>query len=508
MQKYSRFDNLWRRLKVRKIRSKLIISYLLILLLFSILFLFPIPYYLGQISSFNAIMNNITLANDAMELCSNIQKQLKDALRDYTRNPIIIQDPTLHAQVSGNIETINNNIARIKANNLKMKTAADRSLLSNLDAYERMLRTFCVKAQIVLSEDAAVTLSDRSKSYEQMLIYKDAVESGKNDFISSEIEFSDQVVLQINRSVSTITVLFLVLLLVVFGLCTIYSLSLSSAISGNIRRIAENFQIISQGNLDVDFLDITSNDELATLGESFNHMVIRFKEFMGNAVREQALLRSKELEVLQAQINPHFLYNTLDSTVRMVAQGKDSEAVAMINSLSNLFRISLSKGNNIITIEDELAHVRNYLTIQSFRFKDKFHYEIEADPKVLQHKTLKLILQPIVENAIYHGVSNIMEEGLIKITAALKDKNILLTIEDNGLGIRPQILSHIFEPKKYDASSSGVALNNVYERLQLYYGGQASITIHSVLDEGTTVNILIPASIELQLSEPLLNSNL
>ena len=494
-KKYSRFDNLWRHLKIRKIRTKLIISYLLIILLFSILFLLPIRYYLGHINSFNAIMNNITLADDAMDLCSNIQKQLKDALRDYTRNPILISDPALHAQVTGNIETINNNIARIKVNNSKMKTVTDRNVLNNLDAYERMLHTFCVKATIVLSQEETVSLADRSESYEQLLIYKDAVESGKNDFISSEIAFSDQVVAQINRSVAASTKIFIVLLLVVLGLCTVYSLSLSSAISDNIGRITDNFQQIAIGNFDVDFLNITSNDELAILGESFNHMVIRFKELMENAVQKQALLRSKELEVLQAQINPHFLYNTLDSTVRMVAQGKNNEAAVMINSLSNLFRISLSKGNNIITIEDELAHVRNYLIIQSYRFKDKFRYEITADPDVLKHKTLKLILQPIVENAIYHGVADIMEEGFIHITAAFCNDKILLSVSDNGLGIRPQILAGIFEPKSNDPGMSGVALNNVYERLHLFYGDQAEITINSVLDEGTTVNILLPLSI-------------
>ena len=185
---------------------------------------------------------------------------------------------------------------------------------------------------------------------------------------------------------------------------------------------------------------------------------------MNQIVVEQEAKRKYELEVLQAQINPHFLYNTLNSVVRMVGMSKNEEIIRTITSLSRLFRISLSKGQAIITVAEELEHARNYLNIQQIRFKNKFTFTVEADPEVLACRTLKLILQPIIENSIVHGIEQMVDEGQIDVRAYLKKGHLIFKVTDNGLGIPPAKLAELsaglagtLPREKDDSADSGNA---------------------------------------------------
>jgi two-component system sensor histidine kinase YesM len=164
----------------------------------------------------------------------------------------------------------------------------------------------------------------------------------------------------------------------------------------------------------------------------------------------------------------------------------------MIISLSKFFRISLSKGKNIISIQDELEHINNYLTIQKIRYKNKFEFEIEASEEILQYKTIKLILQPIVENALYHGIEYMDTEGLIKISASIVKDKILFEVKDNGLGISPDVLRNILSQEVKSKDGSGIGLKNVHERLNIGFGKEYGLEIESEADEGTNVKIWIP----------------
>jgi two-component system, sensor histidine kinase YesM len=266
---------------------------------------------------------------------------------------------------------------------------------------------------------------------------------------------------------------------------------ISAKITKPIKRLDRYMKKIEEGNFDVN-VEIKGDREVVHLAKTFNLMMARIRQLMDQIVVEQEAKRKSELNALQAQINPHFLYNTLDSIVWMAENGKSEEVITMVTSLARLFRISISRGKNVITVKDELEHARNYLIIQKVRYKSKFQFSIEADEEVLEYKTLKLLLQPIIENALYHGIEYMVEEGFIKVSARIFEGMLLYEISDNGLGMKPEILENILSYNSTNIGGSGVGVKNVHERVQLYYGEQYGIKIQSELEEGTTVKIFLP----------------
>ncbi|WP_035299164.1 sensor histidine kinase [Brevibacillus thermoruber] len=284
--------------------------------------------------------------------------------------------------------------------------------------------------------------------------------------------------------------LFVVIAVVLFVLTYI-----SAAISRPIRNLERSMEQVEKGDFTVN-LAVRGSHEVEQLSRRFNHMVIRIRQLMDQIIREQEAKRKSELEVLQAQINPHFLYNTLNSVVRMVGIGKNEDVITTITALSKLFRISLSKGKNIITVQEELEHVRNYLVIQKMRYKNKFTYEITAQEEVLPCRTLKLLLQPIVENAIYHGIEPMAEQGKITVTAEMADGSVLFRVRDNGLGIPPHVLEQIGSGQIKSKDGSGVGIKNVHERIRLFFGEAYGLSIESDEETGTTVTIRIPMMTE------------
>ncbi|UUZ92827.1 sensor histidine kinase [Paenibacillus sp. P25] len=281
------------------------------------------------------------------------------------------------------------------------------------------------------------------------------------------------------------------LLLFVIAFVLLISAYLSARISLPIKRLEKSMRKVEQGEFDI-HLPVSGEDEVGRLSRRFNLMVGRIGELMEQIIREQEAKRKNELEVLQSQIHPHFLYNTLNSVVRMAGTGKNEEVVTMITSLSKFFRISLSRGKHIISVQDELEHVRNYLVIQKIRYKNKFEYEIQAEPEVLACRTLKLILQPLVENAIYHGIEMSPDPGLIRITADAENGKLLLQVQDNGLGIPEEKLHTPLTGASEPGEGSGVGIRNVHERIRLYYGEEYGLEVQSELEVGTTVSIRIP----------------
>ncbi|MDO5406946.1 MAG: sensor histidine kinase [Eubacteriales bacterium] len=235
--------------------------------------------------------------------------------------------------------------------------------------------------------------------------------------------------------------------------------------------------------------------EIRHLGRSIGDMAQRIQMLMDDIVAEHESKRKSEFDTLQSQINPHFLYNTLDIIVWMIENEQKTEAVKVVTALARFFRISLSKGKSIITVRDELEHVRNYLMIQQKRFKNKFTYRIESEPDTLNLASLKLMLQPLVENAIYHGMEFMDGDGEILVTAYLENGDLWFTIEDNGLGMTEEQVSSLLTEKAHVASGrgSGIGVKNVNERIHLYFGEEYGLAIESEPDEGTTIRIHLPA---------------
>ena len=232
--------------------------------------------------------------------------------------------------------------------------------------------------------------------------------------------------------------------------------------------------------------------EIIQLDATFNEMMRRIRYLADKLLQEQENQRKSELKALQNQINPHFLYNTLDSIIYMIDKGENQKAEEMIVALSKFFRISISRGKAIIPLKDEVEHVRNYLLIQKIRFGDQFTYSINVDPSLYQYSCIKLILQPLVENAIEHGLNDNESGGQIEIIGTQNESYIILKIKDNGYGISEDKLEQIYKSFHDDSIHQGVGLKNVYQRIKIYYGEEADIKIDSLFDEGTIISIYIP----------------
>ena len=268
---------------------------------------------------------------------------------------------------------------------------------------------------------------------------------------------------------------------------------ISDKISNPIKRLDGSVREIESGNLDVEILP-SGSYEVEHLGKSIKNMLGRIKVLMSDLVAEHNAKRKSEFDTLQSQINPHFLYNTLDIIVWMIENENSDKAVNIVTALAKFFRISLSKGKNIITVKDEVEHVRNYLMIQNMRFKNRFEYSIDVDEKVLSYSSLKLMLQPLVENAIYHGMEFMDGDGEIDVKVFKEDNSLYFTITDNGLGMSEDmvetLLSKDFVPSK---KGSGIGVKNVNERIKLYFGSEYGLKVESEPDEGTKITIHLPA---------------
>ncbi|MBN2851154.1 MAG: sensor histidine kinase [Clostridia bacterium] len=286
----------------------------------------------------------------------------------------------------------------------------------------------------------------------------------------------------------------LIIVILLFGIVfiTIASFFISYKISQPIKRLEHQMNKIERGDFNIDSLEVKGEDEVKQLTKAFNIMILRIKNLMKQIVSEQESIRKSELKALQAQINPHFLYNTLDSIIWMNENKNYDGVTDMVSALAKLFRISLSHGKEIISIKDEIEHVRSYLIIQKIRYKNKFNYQIDIPEELENYLTVKLILQPIVENAIYHGINKIEDKGLITISVQCENMKIHFIITDNGYGIDKNLMESILTSESSSESSSGVGLKNVNERIKLSYGEEYGITLKSEEDVGTTVTISIP----------------
>jgi two-component system sensor histidine kinase YesM len=286
-----------------------------------------------------------------------------------------------------------------------------------------------------------------------------------------------------------------------FAITIVLSVVVSTRISRPIKQLRKSMQAVEQGNFDIQ-ADIRSANEIGELGKDFNIMIYEIKKLLHRITEQQEQKRKSELKALQMQINPHFLYNTLDSVIWMAEGKKQEEVITMSSALARLFRLSISRGKEIIDVASEVEHVANYLTIQKIRYKDKLDYRLEVPEDILGYKTVKIILQPLVENAIYHGIKNKAGTGIITISGSRTAAGIELTVHDDGVGMDPGRLERLRqslagekedEETEPDSPHSGLGVRNVDERIKLYFGQGYGLVYESTEDQGTLVRIRLPA---------------
>lgn len=269
-----------------------------------------------------------------------------------------------------------------------------------------------------------------------------------------------------------------------------------TGITGPISRLCDATGQAGSGDFEVRAPE-GGDEELAVLGSSFNHMVEKIGNLVEDIRVEQLNLRVTELKLLQAQINPHFLYNTLDTIIWLAEAEQKEEVVMMVTSLSDFFRTTLSKGRDYIRVEEEGAHIRSYLQIQQFRYRDILEYEIRIPSELYEYQILKLTLQPLVENALYHGIKNRRGKGRILVTGEKNEGILRFCVRDNGRGIEASRLADIRRLITGELESgngtSGFGLFNVDQRLRLNYGTQYGLEIDSEYGAWTEVRVVIPA---------------
>ena len=302
------------------------------------------------------------------------------------------------------------------------------------------------------------------------------------------VSFNDEITQAVKSQV--IVGLIFALFFSAFMSAVIYFL-LSRTVTRPVRRLVASMKKFEKQAETFEYkADMSNVAEFQTLSTSFEHMVLMIQSLVEKVHNEEIVLRKTELKALQAQINPHFLYNTLDSIQWMCEQDNSKDAVKMVGALAKLFRISISHGNEFITISDELKHAESYLIIQSYRYKNQFTYSFDVDKSVLDCMCNKITIQPFIENAIYHGLDRMVDEGEIKIIVERRGKDIAIIVKDNGLGMTEEQCKAVLQKGRSD--SKGIGVKNVDDRLKIYFGEEYGITIDSELDVGTTVTIKIP----------------
>lgn len=285
------------------------------------------------------------------------------------------------------------------------------------------------------------------------------------------------------------------ILLILAGLVLLATLIVSALLSASISRPLRELEAsMEQFEEDADRFHYDPPRqgirEIRRLSASFRELVVKLQQLMKTVREEEINLRKTELRALQAQINPHFLYNTLDSISWMCEQGKNAEAVEMVNALARLFRISISRGHELIPIRSELMHAESYLEIQAYRYKNQFTWSIDADERCLDYLCHKITLQPIIENAIYHGINGLVDDGEILVSVKEDGEDILFTVRDNGSGMTEEQIAAIMQKEQSD--HAGIGIKNVNDRLTIYFGSAYGIRIESEPDQGTSVFIRMP----------------
>lgn len=308
-----------------------------------------------------------------------------------------------------------------------------------------------------------------------------------SDWRAVGVSYVDELV---NRNVNDMIRLSCLLAVVVLGAALLTSWLLFRFLGRPLRGLASAMESFESDADHFAYKPVGGTREVQELSDSFEHMVLRIQELMTTVREEEINLRKTELKALQAQINPHFLYNTLDSIAWMCEQGRNADAVRMVHALARLFRISISRGHELIPIAKEIEHAESYLQIQMYRYKNQFTYDFDVDPDCLSYYCNKITLQPIIENSINHGLDLMVDEGRIDVLVRQDGNDIVFSVRDNGVGMSEEQIEAIMQHGPTDRT--GIGIKNVNDRLKIYFGKSYGLHITSEPDVGTCVEIRMP----------------
>jgi two-component system, sensor histidine kinase YesM len=467
------------------VRAKILLSLCIVILIMSITNVMLVVQFLNYGRQYDAIIANITIANSISgHIKPDIDTEMwrivagKIGFTDGKQYDIINDVNTKLRQMVDNTDSPR---ARIKLEGIL------RTMLTLTYGVNRMGQ------QIARGS----TTAENEAVLENIRFVSGVVEEVVQDYALYEVQRTSTQYQQMRDGFTRWEALYLLLMFGVVCFSVLAAWGISRSIYIPIKKLHDMTNTITKNDLQA-LVTHNNVDEITELGMSFNIMIGRIRELLDAKVKEQENLKKAELRALQAQINPHFLYNTLDTIIWMTESKKTDQVIEIVRALSSFFRISLSKGRDWITIGEEVERTRNYLTIQKMRYRDIVDYQIEVDQGVVGNTILSLVLQPLVENALYHGIKNKREGGTIVVRAKQRNENeVLLQVEDNGIGFSARKLAELQAELEDDSGEirleSGFGIGNVNKRIRLYYGRQYGISIQSEYQAGTCVTIAIPA---------------
>jgi len=484
----NRFITIFAGIRV-SLRTKILLSFFAVIILLSGMNIFLMYEVLQFNRQYDAIINNITTAN-------SINGYIKPTIDTEMWN--VVSGKTAFDQ--GNqyqiIDQVNSQIESMMAN-----AESDKSRIK----LEVIRRTMSTLTHYVDKMGQSIAEGTRVAEHEMILEdirgVSEVVEDSVQDYMLFEVNQAEERYRENQQQFERLSIMFMILLPGVVGFSILAAWIISASIYVPIKKLHNVTRTIT--GQDLQALVTTSNvDEITELGISFNLMIGQIRDLLNAKIQEQENLKKAELKALQAQINPHFLYNTLDTIVWMAESNKPDQVIEIVRSLSSFFRIALSKGKDWISLRKELEHVESYLKIQKMRYQDILDYEFEVDQSLLDSTILKLTLQPLVENALYHGIKTKRGGGMIAISVRRGPlKSVVLEVRDDGVGFTPYKLNQIQETLaeqmgEITMNEGGFGLQNVNKRIKLYYGQQYGLAIQSHYRAGTQVVVTIPESYE------------
>lgn len=470
------------------IRTKILVSLCVVILLMGITNVVSMFQVLSYSRQYDAIITNITTANSISgsikpDIDTEMWKIVSGKIAFSEGNQYEIMD-NVNAQVQWMMANTDSPRAKVKLD-LILRTL--QSLRESIDLMGEKI-----------SQNS--TSAENEATLENIRFASSVVEEVVQNYVLYEVQRTESQYQVMREGFVRWQFFSIVLIFSAVGFSVISAWSLSKSIYTPIKKLHDVTTTITKNDLQT-LMTSDNVDEITELGLSFNIMIGKIKELLDAKIKEQENLKKAELRALQAQINPHFLYNTLDTIIWMAESKKTDNVVEIVTALSNFFRISLSKGMDWITVEEEVERIDSYLTIQKMRYRDILDFKIELDESVSKKTILKLMLQPLVENALYHGIKNKRQGGTITVRVNRKGEDeILIEVEDDGIGFTTEKLSQLRAELADDSGDmkleSGFGIGNVNKRIRLYYGRPYGLSIQSEYSTGTRVMLVIPAKTE------------
>ncbi len=471
-----------------RLNRKIQIAFLSVIIPLFLLFVLLILLVYGENQKYDRVITNATEASRFSITFKEDFDYKVYVLVAYGESDELINE--ILGELSNGMDITDNLIENTTIEENRWRAQRIQKFLSNLEIYVDRIR----------KNKAAGGYYDENYSIweNDIQIVTSLIQSTMSEYTYYETKGINEVRAGVYTELNEIMVISMIVFAGFILIALIVSILVPNSIVKPIYYLKDITNEVANGNFEIRAKDL-SGVEVRKLGSSLNVMIEKINGLVEEVKLDEQYIREAELALLQSQINPHFLYNTLDTIIWLAEAGKQKEVVSVVTSLSGFFRASLSKGSDVVTLGDEMKHVRSYLEIQEVRYQDILSFDIEMDESISRVGIPKITLQPIVENALYHGIKEVRRPGHILIKATAIDDIVQISVSDNGVGIKEDKLETLRlsmqkpterDAKHYEIKSYG--LFNVNERIRLKFGDVYGLNISSVYNEGTRVSVLIP----------------